>query len=279
MLKIYSNGSAHPNRGWRPALWRLIYRVRAPLMLALLWLIPTAQISHAATEGEGDQSYVCDQVANLAAAQSGVPISVLKAISLTETGRNRGGTMRPWPWTINMEGQGVWFDNNAEAQAYTQEHFDRGARSFDVGCFQINYKWHHQNFASLQEMFDPVANALYAARYLNELYQEKGNWHDAAGAYHSRTPKFANRYKERFAGYRARFLHEDGLPLTVAQAPVTNALPGAVPSLLQPVQTVPRVNTFPFLQTGIGGNSMGSLVPLNGASGARNLLARSGDSS
>jgi soluble lytic murein transglycosylase-like protein len=69
----------------------------------------------------------------------------------------------------------------------------RGARSYDVGCFQINYRWHGQHFASLDQMFDPDANAAYAARFLSELYAEFGDWSRAAGAYHSRTPVLSPR--------------------------------------------------------------------------------------
>ena len=123
---------------------------------------------------QDDLSRVCDRAAVAAAAESGVPVSVLKAIALTETGRARGGSTRPWPWTVNMEGKGVWFDNRAAALAYVYEHFKRGARSFDVGCFQINYKWHHQHFASIEEMFDPLANAHYAAEFLRSLHAESG---------------------------------------------------------------------------------------------------------
>jgi len=53
------------------------------------------------------------------------------AISLTETGKNIGGTLSPWPWTVNMEGAGVWFETQQEALAYVNAHFARGARSFE----------------------------------------------------------------------------------------------------------------------------------------------------
>ena len=87
-----------------------------------------------------------------------------------------------------MKGTGLWFETEDAARAYVYEHFKRGARSFDVGCFQINYKWHHEAFASIEQMFDPMANALYAARFLGALKAEKGSWVEAAGAYHSRNP-------------------------------------------------------------------------------------------
>ncbi|MCB1331104.1 MAG: lytic transglycosylase domain-containing protein [Maritimibacter sp.] len=219
---------------------------------------------------ETDLSAVCERAAVEAAAHSGVPVSVLKAISLTETGRARGGDVRPWPWTVNMEGKGVWFDTREAALAYVYEHYKRGARSFDVGCFQINYKWHHENFASIEEMFDPSANAAYAAAFLTSLQAESGDWETAAGAFHSRTPEYADRYKAKFAEYRARFVHEDGRPLVVTPPLLAVAAaqtstggyagPGAS------VGVAPRVNTYPLLQSG-GQAALGSLFPTGNGGG------------
>ena len=47
-------------------------------------------------------------------------------------------------------------------------------------------------------MFDPVAGATYAARFLKSLYLERGSWLAAAGAYHSQSPDRASVYRARF---------------------------------------------------------------------------------
>ena len=39
----------------------------------------------------------------------------------------------------------------------------------DVGCMQISFKWHSDNFASLEQAFDPVININYAADF-EELF-------------------------------------------------------------------------------------------------------------
>lgn len=207
-----------------------------------------------------DPSQICDQVAVFAAEKTGVPLSVLKAISLTETGHKRGGQLRPWPWTINMEGKGLWFDSRDEARAYVDKEFARGARSFDIGCFQINYRWHGEAFASIDQMFDPVANALYAARLLGQLHAETGSWGKAAGAYHSRTEKFAERYQARFERLRTPLLAEDGgeipdIPDIVLAANDPEGQEAASP--------VARINRYPLLQAG-SDVALGSLVPLAG---------------
>jgi hypothetical protein len=54
-------------------------------------------------------------------------------------------------------------------------------------------------------MFNPERNALYAAHFLIELHREFGSWTEAAGAYHSRTPEHADRYKAKFSDLRMQF--------------------------------------------------------------------------
>lgn len=213
---------------------------------------------------------VCDRAANLAARQTGVPVSVLKAITRTETGRGTGTANEPWPWTVNMEGKGFWFETEKEALAYVDENFKRGARSFDVGCFQINYKWHGRHFTSIDAMFDPATNALYAARFLKTLREETDSWEAAAGAYHSRTPEYAERYKARFSSYRALFLDEDK---SAGRRVAAHAAPAGLPA---PTPRPPRENTFPLLQSG-GVTSLGSLVPITKGRGSGGLFSRAGE--
>lgn len=201
-----------------------------------------------------NNSQTCDLAAARASHEFNVPINVLRAVTRTETGRGKGGTLQPWPWTVNMEGAGHWFETEDAARAFVFKHFKRGARSFDVGCFQINYKWHGQAFQSIEEMFDPIKNARYAAEFLSDLHRELGNWSDAAGAYHSRTPKYAKIYKSRFES-----IHQQLTPM--------NAVATAAPA-------PQRENNFPLL-TGATSSNRGSLVPLANTA-RRSLFAANG---
>lgn len=150
-----------------------------------------------------DPAALCEGAAATAARVAGVPADVLLALALTESGRRVGDRLRPWPWTVNVEGEGRWFATADAALRFVEARRDAGARSFDVGCFQINHRWHGPAFASLEAMLDPDANALYAARFLARMQALTGSWEEAAGAYHSRTPALAERYRARFAAIRA----------------------------------------------------------------------------
>lgn len=168
-------------------------RATLPCLWVVLFFWPCLTLA------ASDPADICDRAARRAAAETNVPLDVLRAVTRTETGRGQQNQMKPWPWTVNMEGRGVWFDTEDQARLYVFRHFRDGSRSFDIGCFQINYKWHGHAFSSIEEMFDPDANAAYAAGFLRELYAEKGDWTAAVGAYHSRTHEYAARYLDRYA--------------------------------------------------------------------------------
>ena len=163
---------------------------------------------------------LCERAIGHGAAEVGIPEAVLRAIALTETGRWERGRLRPWPWAVNREGQGHWFATRDEKLAFAHASVAAGRHSFDMGCFQINFHWHGHGFPSLEAMADPETGAVYAARFLRDLYGEFGSWSAAAGAYHSRTPEHADRYRARFDRILAGLGGEAAPPdPAVAEAP------------------------------------------------------------
>ena len=164
----------------------------------------TRRIQPRARDAAEHPAALCDRAIEAAARRHHVPLKLMRAVALVESGRTLrradGGALRAaWPWTVNMEGEGRWFDTRTDALAYVRAAQRRGARSFDVGCMQVNHRWHGDAFASLEEMFEPDANADYAARFLLSLAAETGDWMAAAGRYHSRTPHFGRIYREKVA--------------------------------------------------------------------------------
>jgi hypothetical protein len=207
------------------------------LFCALVQLL-LAQPTLAASQTQA----VCDHAARIAAQASNVPLAVLMSISRVESGRNLDGELHPWPWTINNAGQGHFFENLDAALDYAAAQLDIGNTNFDVGCFQINLRWHAKGFTSLENAFDPLANATYAAKFLTQLYDENANWADAVSDYHSRTPEHAKTYLAKIKSTWQR----------IKNAPVS--MPAT-----QHQEAPLRVNNFPLLQAGSGVN--GSLVP------------------
>ena len=140
---------------------------------------------------------LCDRAARSAAAETGVSLALLRAIMLAESGRDMGQGRAAWPWTLQSQGQGHWLASADDALAMARDLMAGGETNIDIGCFQINLRWHGKAFPSLEAMLDPDTNARYAAAYLQELYQQTGDWRSAAGAYHSRDADRAESYVTR----------------------------------------------------------------------------------
>jgi hypothetical protein len=166
------------------------------------------------------QSDYCASALQQAERRYHLPHELLLAIAKAESGRpiTSAADIRPWPWTIDADGAGLFFDSKAAAVAWIHAH---GAHSgfVDVGCMQVDLHYHPSAFASMEEAFDPAANADYAARLLVDLYRGEagGSWDIAVGLYHSHTARLAAEYRDRVAMIGADVLHGTlkGVPLYV----------------------------------------------------------------
>jgi soluble lytic murein transglycosylase-like protein len=123
----------------------------------------------------------CEREMAGAAQRYGVPLGMLYAVGLTETGR--GDSLRPY--ALNIEGRSVYEIGKQEALARFQRARQEGAKLIDLGCMQINHHYHARHFASVEEMLDPAKNVEYGARFLKELYQREGSWTMAVARYHA----------------------------------------------------------------------------------------------
>ncbi len=131
-----------------------------------------------------------------------VPNNLVPAIARVESGRLDPvtGRLRPWPWTINVEGTGYFYDSKADVITAVEAFQARGIRSIDVGCMQVNLMYHPNAFASLDQAFDPDANAHYAIKFLSELYQQTKDWNLATAWYHSQDPERGEEYQRLVFG-------------------------------------------------------------------------------
>ncbi len=142
----------------------------------------------------------CRAAIRAAERAAGIPRQLMAAIGRVESGRREpDGRINPWPWSINAEGVDHVFDTKAEAIAAVRALQAQGVRSIDVGCMQVNLLHHPDAFPTLEQAFDPMANAAYAARFLLQLHEETGAWPTATAWYHSATPDLGADYQRRVA--------------------------------------------------------------------------------
>jgi len=174
--------------------FQAIPRHAAAIIALTLMIVPVPGL--AASDALIEGARLCTQRFPIEEQKNVIPTHLLAAIATTESGRWHDGLGMnvPWPWTINVDGKGYFFNSKAEAIAQTQRFLGQGRQSIDVGCMQVNLKHHPKAFANLNEAFDPVNNVAYAAKFLHDNYADLGDWIKATAAYHSRTPVHGNRY-------------------------------------------------------------------------------------
>jgi len=142
---------------------------------------------------------LCRHHASRAERTHRIPGDLLRAISVTETGRWDAGTKRsyPWPWTVTSGKRHWYLKTKKAAIAKVQKLVTAGVSNIDVGCMQINLHFHPRAFNALEAAFDPSTNADYAARYLKRLHGETRSWRRAVGRYHSATPRRSQTYRNK----------------------------------------------------------------------------------
>ncbi len=169
------------------------------LVLLIAYAASAPQPVRAANAPSIPANQLCRPAIVSAEAGGRLPARLLEAIAIVESGRldKQSGRRAPWPWTINAEGEGYFFDSKPQAIAAVKALQARGVASIDVGCLQVNLMHHPNAFANLDEAFDPRVNARYAAKFLNDLYARTSNWPQATAFYHSQTPELGADYQRR----------------------------------------------------------------------------------
>ena len=173
-------------------------RCRLILLTLAAVALPALSLPAVAAPPLASPSQLCEAAIVTAERAERLPDRMMGAIAVVETGRPdpTSGTPRPWPWTINAEGQGFFFASKQQAIEAVRTLQARGVRSIDVGCMQINLMFHPNAFTSLDQAFDPDANARFAARFLTSLHAENRDWPAAIAAYHSETPALGAAYRQ-----------------------------------------------------------------------------------
>jgi Transglycosylase SLT domain len=222
-------------------------------LLAMMAILAPTQVRADVSPTLGQPAdHVCRQAVASAERAHGIPTHLLAAIARVESGRRdqASGAYNPWPWTINVDGQGSFYDNKMQAVAAATSMRPHVTVSIDVGCMQISLTNHPGAFATMDQAFDPFINADYGARFLVQLFEKTGSWPKAVEYYHSATPELGHDYGQKV--YAA--LPEEtrlaatgeGSPLAAAWAATLPRAMSLSPYTLSAPRMLPRA-------TGLGG--------------------------
>lgn len=163
--------------------------------VALVW-IATAMPSLAAADEIVPWAY------RATAAEYGIPVHLFYAVALAESGKTIQsiGLRRPWPWTLNIAGQGVFFATRWQAWQALDASLRSGETSVDIGVMQVNWHFHQHRLGNSWLALEPQHNLTVAANILKDCYRKRHNWWASVGCYHAPSnQKRAERYRARVA--------------------------------------------------------------------------------
>lgn len=124
---------------------------------------------------------VCEAEMIRASRESAVPLPVLYAVALTETGQR--GALHAY--AMNIHGRPAFNATLSDAMATFERARRQGETLVDIGCMQINYKYHGKQFTSVEAMFEPARNVDYAASFLRKLHDREGTSTSTVARYHA----------------------------------------------------------------------------------------------
>lgn len=215
--------------------------MRATLLVSLAALAGLLPLASQASATACD-----DAIAAAEARHPEIPSGLLAAIGRVESGRSvKGGGMSPWPYTLNVDGSGHFFNNLGEAMGFLREDRNWQARSVDIGCMQVNLRHHPEAFGVHAHGFDAERNVDYAARFLLSLRQRLGSWSAAIMHYHSGDPvrqtAYLNKVRQQWRDTAPVVAVEGGSQVRrqPSATAVAGTLSGANPGAMQaPEQTM-----------------------------------------
>ena len=173
-----------------------------PATLALALCVTLATVLAGAAQAAQNPRETWNSCAQRTAAAEraiGMPTHLLTAVSKVESGRWHAetGEILAWPWTVTAGGEGRFLPSKEAAIAEVERLRAQGVTNIDVGCMQINLRYHPKAFDSLEQAFDPDRNVAYAIGFLRDLRDRWGSWTRAVGSYHSNTPTLSGRYRAK----------------------------------------------------------------------------------
>lgn len=149
-----------------------------------------------------------------AALAADVPVLVLYAVALQESGWTWQRRFVPWPWTLNIAGEPHRFNTRSQAcSALTQALTQVPAKRIDVGLGQLNVGFQGHRVAHPCQLLDPYRNLQIAATILREHHTADADWLIAAGRYHRPAGgRPASEYRRRIEQHLTRLSKAGSAP-------------------------------------------------------------------
>lgn len=137
---------------------------------------------------------VCQGAITQVSREESIPVKILEAMARAESGMTRYKI--PWAWTLRTPKGSFYFKDQKTAQGYFEKAL-KDSGNIDIGCLQVNWRWHQHNFKDKSQALEPLTNIRIAARFLRSLQQKYGSWIKAIKAYHSLNPQRADSYLKK----------------------------------------------------------------------------------
>lgn len=119
-----------------------------------------------------------------------IPRGLLMAIAVTESGLNG----QPDPLAMNIAGRGFRASSVTQMASIIADQARHGVRSIDVGCMQVNLKYHGMKFERPTDLLSSPVNVAYAGDFLVRLALESKSWRDAVMSYHNKVDPARRRW-------------------------------------------------------------------------------------
>ncbi|TVS08797.1 MAG: hypothetical protein EA417_21975 [Gammaproteobacteria bacterium] len=118
---------------------------------------------------------------------SGMSSELLYGIALVESGNSFNGMRRygPWPWTLNVNREPMFFSSRAAARRHLQEQVEENNDRIAVGIWQIYLRWNGHLVDDPLDLLDPVTNLYAAAEVLRSCGERFSGAREVLSCYHA----------------------------------------------------------------------------------------------
>lgn len=127
----------------------------------------------------------------------------------------RDGSLHPWPYSLNIEGRGVYFENLTDAVSELKAISQASPKAnVDVGPLQISLTWHGHRVENPASLLDLTTAAHVGAEILSEaIASAEGDLELGVGRYHH----WRDESRARMYGARVLAVYESIKPQVEAE--------------------------------------------------------------